>query len=108
MSEQSELTKLLSGKTTFKSIFSRGNKNDQISILEKSVADDAKEIESLDVLLNIVTVILSREIECYKEEKQHQYMSLLRRVSQLENERLGVYGDLISSISAARRAISIQ
>lgn len=62
VSEQSELTKLLSGKTTFKSFFTRGNKNEQITALEKSVADDAKEIENLENLSSIVTVVLSREI----------------------------------------------
>ena len=75
----------MSGKTTFKSIFSRGSKNDQIGILEKSVAEDAKEIQNLEVLLNVVTVVLSREITKYKEEKQVQYLELLSTISALEN-----------------------
>lgn len=45
------------------------------------MADDAKEIESLDVLLNFITVVLSREITKYKDDKQVQYVDLLSKVA---------------------------
>jgi len=41
----------MSGKTTFKSIFSRGNKNEQIVVLEKSILDDQGQIESISVII---------------------------------------------------------
>ena len=98
----------MSGKTTFKSIFSRGSKNDQMGILEKTVADDGREIESLDVLLNYITVILWREITKYKQEKQGQYVEMLAKVANMENEKLNIYGDLIRSLSMAGKSIRVE
>jgi len=49
--DQHELSKLMSGKTTFKSIFSRGNKNEQIALLEKAILDGQAEIENTAVVL---------------------------------------------------------
>ena len=39
LKSQSELAKLMGGKTTLKSIFSRGSKNEQIQKLEKDIPD---------------------------------------------------------------------
>lgn len=39
LKNQSELAKLMGGKTTLKSIFSRGSKNEQIQKLEKDIPD---------------------------------------------------------------------
>lgn len=56
--DQEEMSKLLSGKTTFKSIFTKGNKAEQAKMLEKQMADDEKEIEYLGQLVELINVVL--------------------------------------------------
>lgn len=56
--DQEEMSKLVSGKTTFKSIFTKGNKADQIKLLERTIAEDEKEIDYLGQLVDLINVVL--------------------------------------------------
>jgi hypothetical protein len=48
----------MSGKTTFKSIFTKGTKSDQMKLLERIMAEDEKEIENLGKLIDYINVVL--------------------------------------------------
>jgi hypothetical protein len=52
------MAKLMSGKTTFKSIFTKGNKADQMKLLERVMSEDEKEIVNLGVLIDYINVFL--------------------------------------------------
>lgn len=56
--DQDEMSKLVSGKTTFKSIFTKGTKADQIKLLERTMSEDEKEIEYLGQLVDLINVVL--------------------------------------------------
>lgn len=63
----------MSGKTTFKSIFTRGSKNEQIGILEKAIVEGQKDIEGISVIVDFISILLVREIDNYKAYKLVQY-----------------------------------
>lgn len=47
LDSQTEVSKLMGGKFSIKSIFSKGSKNEQIQTLEKQIPDMQKRIEQL-------------------------------------------------------------
>lgn len=59
LNNQAEVAKLLGGKTTFKSIFSKGSKSEQIQILEKEIPELQKEIEGTAELCEMINVIIN-------------------------------------------------
>ncbi len=58
-SAQAELTKLMAGKTTLKSFFSKGSREDQSRTLEKDIEQCERDIAASQELLDIVTVIFT-------------------------------------------------
>lgn len=91
----------MSGKTTFKSIFTRGSKNEQIGILEKAILDEQAEIESTAIILEFISVMLIHEIDKFKQYKMVQYQDTLRQVAQLELKQLVAYGGLLQALMLA-------
>lgn len=47
LDNQSEVSKLMGGKFSFKSLFAKGNKNEQLQTLEKEIPELQKQIEFL-------------------------------------------------------------
>jgi predicted esterase YcpF (UPF0227 family) len=89
----------MGGKTTFKSIFSRGSKNEQIQSLEKEIPEMQKEIEYLGEFCELINCIVSSvEIPEFKRIKQKQYYDLLSKTSDQELNFLAAYGTFMKSI----------
>ena len=64
---QAEQAKLMGGKTTFKSLFSRGSKNEQIQKLEKSIPQQEGDIKHLGELNSMILVIFgSLELPAFR------------------------------------------
>lgn len=76
----------MSGKTTFKSIFTKGSKSEQIKMLEKTMADDEKEIEYMGVLVDYISVILGA-IEIPKFKVEPYFISALQATPILRNHQ---------------------
>ena len=106
--DQEEMSKLVSGKTTLKSIFTKGNKADQIKLLERTMADDEKEIEYLGQLVDLINVVLGAiEIPKFKRYKQRQYYEILNRTSKMELKHLHLYAALLKSSLVANQNIKL-
>lgn len=87
------MAKLMGGKTTFKSLFSKGSKNEQIQKFEKEIPDLQKELESLSEFNNIATSIFGlSELTKFKKYKQAQYYKMMYDVSENELKYLANYG----------------
>jgi hypothetical protein len=66
----------MSGKTTFKSIFTKGSKADQVKMLERIMSEDEKEIDHLSTLVDYINVVLGAiEIPKFKVIKS-KYLAL--------------------------------
>jgi hypothetical protein len=76
------MAKLMSGKTTFKSIFTKGNKADQMKLLERVMSEDEKEIVNLGVLIDYINVVLGA-IEIPKFKVKYQKYSALQTTTVL-------------------------
>ena len=99
MNNQSEVAKLLGGKTTFKSFFSKGSKSEQIQILEKEIPELQKEIEATAELCEMINAIINiKEIPKFKFNKQKQYYDLLSVTSDQELTYLAAYGTFMKSV----------
>lgn len=89
----------MGGKFSFKSIFTKGDKNQQIQVLEKEIPEMQKQIENMNELCNITNAIVAEvEIPKFKHTKKHQYYQNLANTSQSELQFLGAYGDLMKSV----------
>lgn len=72
--DQAELSKLMSGKTTFKSFFTKGNKEEQKKTYEKSLEEDQKEIDNLAVAIDLISVYQGDvELPKFRATKEKQY-----------------------------------
>lgn len=99
LSDQAEFASLMGGKTTFKSIFSRGNKSEQIQILEKDIPALQKEIDLLAEFLKVVLAAFTlSELPSFKKHKQLQYYTMMEHLSQNELRYLSAYGEFMRSI----------
>ncbi|EGR33888.1 PX domain protein, partial [Ichthyophthirius multifiliis] len=65
-SEQAEQSKLQAGKTTFKSLFSTGSKEDKVQKLEKSIEETQHELDNYSLLVDLVTIIIGYILQCFK------------------------------------------
>lgn len=84
---QSELQKLLAGKFSFKQIFSKGSKDEQITNLEKEKQNCEKEMEHISILIDLMHLVIGYvEIDRFKIEKQQRYYELLIAISQREQQ----------------------
>jgi hypothetical protein len=102
--DQEEASKLLSGKTTFKSFFTRGNKEEQVKTLEKSIEEDQKEIDNLGVLIDLILIYQGDiELPRFKENKKKQYYLTLNQVAKTEVKHLSIYGGLMKTILSANQ-----
>lgn len=82
-----DLQQILAGKTTMKSLFTRGTKEENIERLEKSIEAAKKDVANLQFICDIITVILGYvEIDRFKKEKAETYYRLLKQMSMLETE----------------------
>eukprot|EP00828_Plagiopyla_frontata_P022839 TRINITY_DN2940_c0_g1_i1.p3 TRINITY_DN2940_c0_g1~~TRINITY_DN2940_c0_g1_i1.p3 ORF type:complete len:125 (+),score=30.93 TRINITY_DN2940_c0_g1_i1:127-501(+) len=83
---QLELQKLLA-KGASSGLFglSQSKKDEKIQKLEQQIAEMGAEIESLQFICDIITVILGYiEIDKFKNEKANEYYSLLKKMAYLE------------------------
>jgi len=88
--DTSELQKVLAGKTTLKGIFSRKSKAEEVESLERHIAQAGKDIESLTMIHDMVTLIIAySEIEKFKSNKleQYYYIVKLAATNELTNVR---------------------
>eukprot|EP00828_Plagiopyla_frontata_P006602 TRINITY_DN12917_c0_g1_i1.p1 TRINITY_DN12917_c0_g1~~TRINITY_DN12917_c0_g1_i1.p1 ORF type:complete len:176 (-),score=41.62 TRINITY_DN12917_c0_g1_i1:144-671(-) len=82
---QLELQKLLAGNKSFKMIFSSQSKEQNIQKLEASIINLQSEIQTVQFICDIITVILGYlEIQKFKEQKTSWYFNLMRRMAILE------------------------
>lgn len=92
----------MGGKTTFKSFFSKGSKNEQIQKFQKQIPELKKQIESLTEFNNICTVIFGlNQMVKFKRRKQLQYYKMMYDVSENELKYLSTYGEFMKSIMQA-------
>jgi hypothetical protein len=99
LTNQAELAKLMGGKTTFKSIFSRGSKSEQIQKLERDNPDLEREIKGLGEFNELVALIFGLvELPTFKREKQMQYYRMMYEVSEGELRYLSSYGEFMKSV----------
>lgn len=84
-SDTLELQKVLQGKTTMKTLFSRKPKEEEVSALEKSIDAAGKEMEQLTMIHDMITLILAyNEIEKFKNNKLDQYYQVVKLAAQSE------------------------
>jgi len=84
-SDTLELQKVLAGKTTLKGIFSRKSKEEEVSSLEKHIAQAGKEMENLTMIHDMTTLIIAySEIEKFKANKLDQYYHVVKLAAQNE------------------------
>ncbi|CAD8056925.1 unnamed protein product [Paramecium sonneborni] len=82
---QLELQEVLAGKTTIRTLFSKGKKEDHITKLQQQIADVGKEIESYQFICDILTVLVGYvEIDKFKMEKQFQYYNMIKNIISYE------------------------
>jgi len=101
-SDTLELQKVLAGKTTFKGLFSRKSKEEEVQTLEKSIADAGKEIENYTMVHDMMTLILSySEIIKFKGNKLDNYYYVVKLAAQneLNNVRnmIGYWQDIVKN-----------
>jgi len=88
-SDTAELQKILAGKTTFKSLLSRKSKDEELAAIEKQIAQTTKEIDSVSLLLDLITLILSYvEIDKFKAEKVDNYYNMIAKLAKAEDDAL--------------------
>ncbi|CAD8189257.1 unnamed protein product [Paramecium octaurelia] len=103
--QNSELVKLQAGKTTLKSMFSKGSNTEQAQTLEKKIQDTQNEIKLLEDLCIMITSILCfDEIDRFKKNKQNKYYEILIKVSQLEQQLNQLYIKFWSEVSKGTEA----
>ncbi|CAD8144958.1 unnamed protein product [Paramecium octaurelia] len=75
------LQEVLAGKTTIRTLFSKGKKDDNIAKLQYQITEVGKEIESYQFICDILTVLVGYvEIDKFKVEKQYQYYSMIKNI----------------------------
>jgi len=83
------LDKVVEGKSTIKTMFSKRGKDEEIEILEKEIANYKKEIELLNTLIDKITLVLSNsEIDKFKKNKVDQYNHVIAMAAQNELVKL--------------------
>ncbi|KAL4508554.1 hypothetical protein ABPG72_003858 [Tetrahymena utriculariae] len=106
--EQQEQTKLQAGKTTFKSLFSKGTKEDKVQKLEKSIYETQHELENYSLLADLITVIIGYiEVDKFKNQKQNRYYNIMQRVSNLQynlNMKIATYWN---SVKYANQQVNV-
>ncbi|CAD8144880.1 unnamed protein product [Paramecium pentaurelia] len=76
-----ELQEVLAGKTTIRTLFNKGKKEENIIKLQQQIVDVGKEIESYQFICDILTVLVGYvEIDKFKVEKQYQYYSMIKNI----------------------------
>jgi hypothetical protein len=82
-SDQSELDKLILGKTTLKSIFkSKSGKESEVIHLQASIDLSTKDIEDYRTLINFLTIYHGQvAIQEFKREKANAYLRILNSFS---------------------------
>ncbi|EGR30040.1 PX domain protein [Ichthyophthirius multifiliis] len=85
-SDQEELSKLQAGKTTFKSLFSTGTKDDKIQKLQKLIEETRNELDNYYILIDLITIIIAYlEIDKFKNEKSHRYYNVMNMLSRFQS-----------------------
>lgn len=83
------LDKVVEGKSTLKTFFSKRGKDEEIEVLEKEIANYKKEVELLNVLIEKITLVLSHsEIDKFKKNKVDQYNHVVTMAAQNELVKL--------------------
>lgn len=99
----------MSGKTTFKSFFTKGNKEEQKRNYEKSLEEDQKEIDNLIVAIDLIAIYQGDiELPKFKATKQKQYYEILNLVARTEVKNLSIYGGLMKAILAANQNVKYE
>ena len=107
--DQAELSKLMSGKTTFKSIFTKGSKDEQKRVYERSIEEEPREIDNLSVLIDLEAVYQGEvELPAFKAYKQKQYYEILNLVARTEVKQLSIYGGLMKGILSANQNMKFE
>ncbi|KAM3137988.1 hypothetical protein pb186bvf_009883 [Paramecium bursaria] len=84
---ESEKAKLIAGKTTLKSIFTKGNNQEQVAVIDKKIQDTTQEIEYNNQVCDLIVLVLCvDEIDRFKKNKQRKYYQILQKISQAEAE----------------------
>ncbi|CAD8079600.1 unnamed protein product [Paramecium sonneborni] len=82
---QLELQEILAGKQSIMKIFSTSKKEDKIAKLQIEIDSTAKDIENMQFICDILTVLLGYiEIDKFKLEKQTNYYKLAKNLIQYE------------------------
>ncbi|CAD8137699.1 unnamed protein product [Paramecium octaurelia] len=82
---QLQLQEVLAGKTTIRTLFTTGKKEDNVAKLQQQIVDVGKEIESYQFICDILTVLVGYvEIDKFKGEKQYQYYCMIKNIISYE------------------------
>ncbi|CAD8163391.1 unnamed protein product [Paramecium octaurelia] len=82
---QIQLQEVLAGKSSIKNLFSTTKKEDQIAKLQVQIDQVCKDIENMQFICDILTVLLGYiEIDKFKLEKQQNYYRLAKSLIQYE------------------------
>lgn len=78
-SDEQELGKLMSGKTTFKTLFkSKSGKEGSATILRKAIELEGEDIAAYQKIINIINQhLFEKSIPWFKQDKMANYFSML-------------------------------
>mmetsp|Transcript_104958 Transcript_104958/g.146343 ORF Transcript_104958/g.146343 Transcript_104958/m.146343 type:complete len:419 (+) Transcript_104958:108-1364(+) len=103
-SETSEMQNVLAGKfgkSSIKAFFTKTSKESQVTQFESNIQQATKDIESLNMLHDMITLILAYDqLDGFKKNKSERYYQILKRVSSVEQEnveQMKIYWDSIAS-----------
>jgi hypothetical protein len=84
-SETEDLHKVLAGKTTMKTFFSKKPKEEEVQELEKNIATTAQEVQNLNTAFDMITMLLAYDqIPKFKATKVDAYYKKIAILAQQE------------------------
>lgn len=110
-SDTSEMQNVLAGKfskSTITAFFKQQSKDQQVSKMEASISQAQKDIESLNMLHDMITLILAYDqIDVFKRDKTDRYYQILKKVAGVELghvEQIKTYWEAIMSSDKIQEA----
>lgn len=97
-----ELEKLKGGKTTFKSIFASGSKEEQIKKTEESLEKMNRLEEVLTNIIFLMNASIYTELEHYKANRAQEYKNDIREMNKKQIKEMSVYGEVLGVVLCDR------
>lgn len=91
-----EVEKLKSGKTTLKSVFTVGSKEEQASEIEKMIPKWEKSEEALGGMIFLMNAAIFTELQEYKKSRAQKYQHDVRDINKKQIKEMDIYGSLLA------------